>query len=109
MDSAISKIQACKTVDEVFAVTNALGTQVQSISSAARVVPGPQPIRSASDLRAWVRELKAAANAQTPKEVSASATRSVHSLQFFVSFLDRLCDVGEIGVREEMRIVEKNP
>ncbi len=70
MDSAISKIQACKTADELFAVTNALLTEVESVTSAARVLPGPKPIRSASDLRAWLRELKAAANPQSPKEVS---------------------------------------
>ena len=70
MDSAISKIQACKTADELFAVTNALLTEVERISSAARVMPGPKPIRSASDLRVWLRELKAAANPQSPKEVS---------------------------------------
>jgi hypothetical protein len=69
LDSAISKIQACKTADELFAVTNALLTEVESITSPARVVPGPKPIRSASDLSAWVRELKAAANPQAPKEV----------------------------------------
>jgi hypothetical protein len=66
----LSKIQACKTADELFAVTNALITEVERISTAARVAPGPEPIRSASDLRAWVRELRAAANPQTTKEVS---------------------------------------
>jgi len=69
LDSAISKIQACKTAEEVFAVANALVTQVQSISSAVQVVPGPKPISSASDLRAWIRELRAAGNPQTSKEV----------------------------------------
>jgi len=70
LDSAISKIQQFKTAEEVFAVTNALLTQVESISSAARDVPGPKPIRSASDLRAWLRELKAAANPDCLKETS---------------------------------------
>ena len=68
MDSAISKIQACKTADELFAVTNTLLTEVEGISSAARVMLGPKPIRSASDLRVWLRELKAAANKESPKE-----------------------------------------
>jgi hypothetical protein len=68
LDSAISKIQACKTADELFAVTNALLTEVERISSAARVMPGPKPIRSASDLRVWLRELKAAADPESPQE-----------------------------------------
>ena len=68
MDSAISKLQACNTADELFAVTNALLTQVQRISRAARVMPGPTPIRSGRDLDAWVRELKARTNLPSADE-----------------------------------------
>ena len=68
VESAITKIQQCKTADEVFAVTNALLTQVQNISSAVRTMSGPKPIRSASDLGAWVHELKAVTNLQSANE-----------------------------------------
>jgi alpha-beta hydrolase superfamily lysophospholipase len=68
VESAIPKIRQCKTADEVFAVTNALLTQVQNISSAVRTMSGPKPIRSASDLGAWVHELKAVTNLQSANE-----------------------------------------
>src|SRR5262249_54965917 len=41
--------------------------------------------------------------------INLSAPGSVESLQFFISRTDRFCDLGEIRVREEMRVFEDKP
>ena len=94
VESAITKIQQCKTADEVFAVTNALLTQVQNISSAVRTMSGPKPIRSASDLGAWVHELKARTNLQSADE----STEVLSQLFAWLRVAERKLDA--IGYRD---------
>ena len=67
-NSVISKIEACKTSHEVLRVANAFVREVRSSKAAARTLRGPMPITSVDDLRAWLRELKAVATPEVPKE-----------------------------------------
>ena len=68
LDSTVLKIEGCKSADEVLRVANACVREVQSINTAVTALRGPMPINSADDLRAWLRELKAVARPEVPKE-----------------------------------------
>ena len=64
MRSAVAKIQACETIEEVIRVAHSMLVEALKSSAALRSLGGPTSIETVADISQWVRELKSTADSQ---------------------------------------------
>jgi len=64
---AIAKIEACKTSEDVIAVTNSVIVQARKKSQAFQSMVAPMPVESIGGISTWLAELRAATRLRSGK------------------------------------------